>query len=121
MMNVSFDMGVEPKDWHGAFIVPLYKGKCDKCECCNSSGISLSSVVGKLYGRVLIKKVRAGTECAIGEKQCGFKKGRGCMDQVFAVRQVCESISQMGNMYCERLWIWKIHIIRSIGMVCGRC
>ena len=24
------------------------------------------------------------------EEQCGFRQGRGCMDQVFAVRQVCE-------------------------------
>ena len=44
----------------------------------------------KLFGRVLIKRVRSGTKCAIGEEQCGFRQGRGCMDQVFAVRQVCE-------------------------------
>ena len=59
-----------------------YEGKGrvhDKCECCNLRGISLLSVVGKLYGRVLIKRVRAGTECAIGEEQCGFRQGRGCM------------------------------------------
>ena len=54
-------------DRRGACIVPLYKGKGDKCECGNSTGISLMSVVGKLFGRVLIKRVRAGTECAIGE------------------------------------------------------
>ena len=49
------------------------------------------SVVGKLYGSVLIKRVRVGTECAIGaEEQCEFKQGRGCMDQVFVVRQECE-------------------------------
>ena len=41
------------------------------------------SVVGKLFGRVLIKRVRAGTECAIGEEKCGFRQGRGCMNQVF--------------------------------------
>ena len=39
---------------------------------------------------MLIKRVRAGTECAIGEEQCEFRQGRGCMDQVFAVRLVCE-------------------------------
>ena len=39
---------------------------------------------------MLIKRVRAGTECAIGKKQYGFRQGRGCMDQVFAVRQVCK-------------------------------
>ena len=54
--------------------------------------ISLLSVVGKLYGRVLIKGVRAGTECAILKEQCGFRQGRGRMDQVFAVRQVVKSI-----------------------------
>ena len=52
--------------------MPLYKGKGDKCECSNSRGISLLSVVGKLFDRVLIKRVRAGTECTIGEEQCGL-------------------------------------------------
>ena len=52
----------------------------------NLRGISLLSAVGKQYCRVLIKRIRAGT----GEEQCGFRQGRGCMDQVFAVRQVCE-------------------------------
>ena len=70
LLNISFDMGVIPTDWHGACIVLLYKGKADICERSNSRGISLLSVVGKLYGRVLIKRVRAGTECPIGEEQC---------------------------------------------------
>ena len=51
----------------------LYKGNGDKCECSNSRGINLLSVVGKLFGRVLIKRVGGGTECAIGEEQCGFR------------------------------------------------
>ena len=57
LLSVSFDMEVVPMDWRGACIVPLYKGKGDKCECSNSRGISLLSVVGKLYGRVLIIRV----------------------------------------------------------------
>ena len=61
----------------------------DKSECSNSRSISLLGGVGiKLYGRVLIKRVRAGTEGVIGKEQSGFRQGRGCMDQVFAVRQV---------------------------------
>ena len=56
----------------------------------DSRGISLLSVVGKLFGRVLIKKVRALTEYVIGEEHCRFRQGRGCTGQVFAVRQVCE-------------------------------
>ena len=75
---------------HVYCIVLLYKWKGDKYECSNSRGIILLSVVGKLYDRVLIKIVRAGTECAIGEELCGFRRRMGCMDQVFSVRQVCE-------------------------------
>ena len=84
-------------DWRGACIVPLYKGKGDKCEYSNSRGISLLSVVGKLFGRMLIKRVSARTECAIGEKQRGFRQVRGCMDQVFAIRQVCEKYLANGK------------------------
>ena len=58
LLNLSY-MGVAPMDWRGACIVPLYKGKGDKCECSNSIGISLLSVVGKPFGRVLIKRVGA--------------------------------------------------------------
>ena len=69
-------------------IVPLYKGKGDKCECSNSRGISLLSIVGKLYGRVLIKRLAAGTECPIGKEQCGLRQSRGFVDQMIAIRQV---------------------------------
>ena len=90
-------MAVLPMDWRDACIVPLYKGKGDKCECSNSRGISLLSVVGKLFGRALIKRARARTECAIGEEQCGLRQGRGCMDKVFAVRQGCEKYLANGK------------------------
>ena len=52
----------------------MYKGKGNKCKCGNSRGISLLSVVGKLCCRVLIKRVRAGTECVVGEEQCEFRQ-----------------------------------------------
>ena len=91
-------------DWCGACSrVPLYKGKGDKCDCRNSLGISLLSVGGKLYGKVLIKRVRTGTECAIGEEQCGFGQGRGYMAQVFAIRQVCEKYPANGK---DVFWVF---------------
>ena len=48
------------------------------------------SVVGKLYGRMQIRRDRAETDCAIEEEQCRFRQGRWCMDQVFVARQVHE-------------------------------
>ena len=70
--------------------MPLYKGKGDTRECGSYRGISLLSVVGKVYGRVLIERVIECTDGAIGGEQCGFRKGMSCSDQVFAVRQICE-------------------------------
>ena len=55
------------------------------------------SVVGKLYGRMLIKRVKAEAECTIWEEQCGFRLGRGCTDQVFSIRQVCKKYLANGK------------------------
>ena len=46
-------------------MVPLYKGKGDVHECSNFRGISLLSVVRKVYGRVLINRIRDKTENVI--------------------------------------------------------
>ena len=70
---------------------------------------------------MLIKRVGARTECPLGEKQCGFRQGRGCMDQVFAVRQVCEKYLANGKDVFWAFVNWKRHVTRSIGMVCDRC
>ena len=78
-------------------MVPLYRGRGGRCGCDGSRGVGLLSMTGGLFSRVLLKRVRAGTECAIGEEQCGFRQGRGCMDKVFAVRQVCEKYLTNGK------------------------
>ena len=97
LLNECFRVGAVPLDWVSACVVPLYKGKGDKCECGSFRGISLLSVVGKIYGRILINRVREGTEGVIGEEQGGFRRGRGCVDQVFVVRQVCEKYLAKGK------------------------
>ena len=86
-----------PVEWILAMIVSLYKGKGDVYECSNLRGISLLSVVGKVYGRGLINRIRDRTEGVISEVQSGFRKGRGCTDQTFAVRQICEKYVRKGR------------------------
>ena len=39
-------------DWKSACVVALYQDKCDKDECTSFRGISMLSVVGKMYGKV---------------------------------------------------------------------
>ena len=46
---MAFECGAVPGDWISVVIVPLYKGKGKRTECKNYRGISLLSVVGKIY------------------------------------------------------------------------
>ena len=46
------------------------------------------SVPDKSHGRILIVKVRSLTEGLIGEEQCGFRFGRGSIDQVFVMIRI---------------------------------
>ena len=54
-------------------------------------------MVGKVYGRVLNNRIRDKTETVIAEVQGGFRRGRGCTDQIFIVRQICEKYLGMGK------------------------
>ena len=55
---MAFESGVVPDDWRSAVIVPLYNDKGDRTESSNYRGISLLSVVGKIYAGILIDRVR---------------------------------------------------------------
>ena len=79
----------------------MYKGKGDPLECKSNRGISLLSVPGKLYGRILIDRVVEQSEGQIGEEQSGFRKGRSCSDQIFVLRQLCEKMKEKG----KKVWI----------------
>ena len=51
---MAFESGGVPEDWRSAAIIPLYKGKGEKTEFKNYRGISLLSVVGKIYAGILV-------------------------------------------------------------------
>ena len=97
-------------DWVIACMVPLYKGKGEVYKCSNFKGISLLSVAGKVYGRVLINRIRDKTENVIAEVQGGFRRGRGCTDQIFIVRQLCEEYLGKGkDVYSAFLDLEKVY------------
>ncbi|GBP94938.1 hypothetical protein EVAR_69657_1 [Eumeta japonica] len=74
-----------PNDWCKAVIVPLYKRKGSLQVCTNYRSISLLSVVGKLYAKILIENVVNETESKIWDVQAGFRKG---WDQIFSLRNI---------------------------------
>ncbi len=86
----AWTKGEVPVDWKRAIIVPLYKGKGSRSECSSYRGISLQSVPGKMHGRILTERLIEVTEGKLSEKLGGFRKGRGCVDQIFAMKRLVE-------------------------------
>jgi len=67
-------------------VVPLFK------VCSNNRGITLLSLPGKVYARVLEleRRIQAIVEPRIQEEQCSFRPGRGKLDQLYNLYRVLE-------------------------------
>ena len=56
------------------------KERGQRTECSNYIGISLLSVVGKIYSGILVDRVRKVTKGVIDGEQGGFRAGKGCVE-----------------------------------------
>ena len=79
-----------PEDWRSVVIVSLYKGKGERTEWKNYRSISLLSVIGKINAGILVDRVRRVTGSLIDDKQRGFRAKRGCVNQIFTLKQIGE-------------------------------
>jgi len=89
LVNAAWKSGTVPEDWSSAIIAPIHKKGSTK-DCNNYRGISLLSIVGKLYASIIERRVRELVEPLLDENQCGFRPMRGCQDQIFCMRQIIE-------------------------------
>ena len=79
-----------PQDMRDCSIVTLYKNKGDRSDCNNYRGISLLSIVGKLFARVVLNRLQKLAERIYPESQCGFRSERSTIDMIFSLRQLQE-------------------------------
>ena len=77
-----------PEAWKSAVTVPLYKCKGERSKCKNYRGIRWLRVVGKIYAGILVDRVRGVTGGLIDDEQEDFRVGRGCVDQIFTLKQI---------------------------------
>ena len=99
VFNVVWETGKAPEDWQKAVIVAIHK-KGSKKLCKNYRGISLLSIPGKVFAKILDARIRQVTESQVMKEQAGFRVGRGCRDQIFVMRQLAEkTIEKDGKMY----------------------
>lgn len=85
-----------PQEWKNATLQFLHK-KGDKLDKDNYRGISLLSVPGKVYTRVLYNRIQPLIDAKLLDLQCGFRPGRGCSDQLHVGRRLCEIAEKHGT------------------------
>ena len=90
IFNKCMESGIVSEDWKAACIVPIYKWKDDKRDCATYRGISILSIPAKIYGRVMMSRVIETTKEQVAEEQGRIRSGRGCIDQIFVLKQLVE-------------------------------
>ena len=66
--------------------------------------ISLLSIAGKIFARVILNRLITMSEKCLPEAQCGFRPGRSTTDMIFVIRQVQEKCIEQ-NMALYSIFI----------------
>ena len=87
LFNQIFQSGYFPDSWKESFILPLFKSG-DKLISSNYRGISLTSILGKLFCLILNERLTAFLDKnnIIHESQGGFQKNRQTIDHLFCLK-----------------------------------
>ncbi|KAI3376581.1 hypothetical protein L3Q82_016461, partial [Scortum barcoo] len=110
LCNIAWRLGTVPLEWQTGVVVPLFK-KGDRRVCSNYRGITLLSLPGKVYARVLER------ENSADSRPSGFRRNNA-VSIVLVVEQWTSSIPSTGcwrvygslpNQSTCALWIWRRH------------
>ena len=73
-----------PEDWCKGVITKLPK-KGDLSNCDNWRGITLLSIASKVFCKILLFRIEDEIDLLLREEQFGFRKSRGCFNQILAL------------------------------------
>jgi hypothetical protein len=115
-----------PSDWCKGLIVKVpKKGNLQNCD--NWRGITLLSIPSKIFCRIVLTRIQKTVDTQLRREQAGFRQGRGCIDQIFALRNIIEQCTEWNaslvinfidfkkafdSIHRETLW----KILRSYGI-----
>ena len=88
LLQFCWEYGLVPSVWKESLVVPVPKKQAKGvCEVNNFRGVSLTSTVSKVLCMVLNNRLSSVAEekGLIADEQGGFRKQRGCRDQVLKV------------------------------------
>ncbi|XP_078661569.1 uncharacterized protein LOC144905694 [Branchiostoma floridae x Branchiostoma belcheri] len=89
--NRVLTRGEKPEQWSLLNIVPIPKSG-DLRLGSNYRGISLSSLVAKIFNKMLLNRIRPAVDGLLRCNQNGFREGRSTVGHVLALRRLIEGI-----------------------------
>ncbi|CAH8605695.1 unnamed protein product [Schistosoma haematobium] len=99
LFNKILDEEQVPKDWKEGLLIKIPK-KGDLSKCVNYRGITLLSIPGKVFNRVLLNRMKDCVDAQLRDQQAGFRKDRSCTDQIATLRIIVEqSIEWNSSLY----------------------
>ena len=77
------------EDWRHGHLSKLPK-KGNLKDCKNWRGITLLSIPGKAFNRILLERMKTEVDRLLWEEQAGFQKERSCTDHIATLRLITE-------------------------------
>lgn len=78
-----------PSRWTESIIVKVPK-KGDLSICDNWRGICLMPIPAKIFGRIIVNRLKTEVEGILREEQAGFRSGASTTQQIFTLRNIIE-------------------------------
>ena len=102
LFNKIFEIGLFPESWSEGYVIPLHKkGSINEVE--NYRGITLLSVLGKLFTRVINNRLGEWAEnyFLLIKAQAGFRPDMGTVDNIFVLHGLITHMLNTGKkLYC---------------------
>ena len=102
LFKIIWDRKKIRDDWSQGIIIRVPK-KGALSECSNWRGITLLSVPSRILAKVIMKRLSLAVGLKLREEQAGFRRGRGCIDHIFTLRNIIE---QSGQPLADSTSIW---------------
>ena len=105
LFNIIFSSGHFPLSWVDGVVIPIHK-KGSKNTVDKYRGVTLLSVLGKRFTRILNNRLNFWTESydILMKEQAGFRSNRSTVDNLFVLHSIINSALQNGKkLFCAFL------------------
>ena len=119
LFDTIWDKETIPSDWGKGLIIKIpKKGNLQVCD--NWRGITLLSIPSKVFCRILLGRIDTAIDKKLRQEQAGFRKRRGCTDQIFALRNIIEQTLEWNCPLYINFIDFKRPLTVSTMTLCGR-